>query len=275
MQTVITMTSRPVALLTQALASTLLAVAMMLAPATASANTITFDDFTLDGSGVYNGSDLAGGFTIDHATFNNNVTDFGGGCCWDGWAVSNHGDSTTPGFGNQYSSITGGGVGGAGQFGVMYTDVANITLAGAETVTGAYLTNTTYAALSMLNGDGFAKQFGGASGTDADWFSVSIEGLLSGGTTSSIEFFLADYRFANSVDDYIIDEWTWVDLSSLGLVDELRFTFGSSDVGMFGVNTPTYAAVDFITSVPEPGTGLLCGLGLVMIAGKSRRSRKR
>jgi hypothetical protein len=38
------------------------------------------------------------------------------------------------------------------------------------TVTGAYFTNTTYAALSMLSGDSFAKKFGGASGDDPDWF---------------------------------------------------------------------------------------------------------
>ena len=45
-------------------------------------------------------------------------------------------------------------------------------------MSGAYFTNTTYTALSMLNGDGFAKQFGGASGTDADWYNITIEGLL-------------------------------------------------------------------------------------------------
>lgn len=261
----------------RALARAWFAIATLAFTATASASTVTFDTFPVGGGGFYNGSDLAGGFTIGGATFNNNFTDFGGGCCWDGWSVSNHGDTTTPGFGNQYSSYTGGGVGGGGQFGVMYTDSANITLATAETVTGTYLTNTTYAALSMLNGDGFAKQFGGATGTDADWFSVTIEGLLSGGSTGSVEFFLADYRFANSLDDYIIDEWTWVDLSSLGVVDELQFSFGSSDVGAFGINTPTYAAVDSFTTmpVPEPGTGLLCGIGLAMMAGRSRRSRKR
>ena len=275
----LTRNSRPNGFVSRILTSSVLATATILVAATATANTIDFDDFTLDGSGFYNGSDLGGDFTVGNGTFTGTFTGtfnttFSFGCCWDGWSVSNHGDTTTPGFGNQYSSVTGGGFGGAGQFGVAFTDSANITLASAENITGTYLTNTTYSALSMLNGDSFAKQFGGASGTDEDWFSVTVEGRLSGAATSSVEFFLADYRFANSVDDYIIDDWTWVDLSSLGLVDELSFSFASSDVGDFGVNTPSYVAVDFITSIPEPSTGLLCALGLAAMPKRPRRSQK-
>lgn len=244
-------------------------VSLAAASAPSFANTIDFDDFALDGSGVYNGSDLAGGFTIDGKTFSNNYTEYFPGCCWDGFAVSNHGDTTTMGFGNQYSSITGGGYGGGGQFGMIYTDSANITLASAETMQGTYLTNGTYPALSMQNGDGFAKQFGGVSGLDEDWFNITIEGLLAGGSTGSVTFYLADYRSANPLDDYIVTDWTYVDLSSLGLVDELQFSFDSSDVGEFGLNTPTYAAIDFITSVPEPSSGLLCAMGLLMLARRN------
>lgn len=259
------------ATLSVTLSVTLLTALSWSAPSLAS--TVTFDGFPLDPSGYYNGIDLAGGFSLDGKTFNNNFTDFGGGCCWDGWAISNHGDTTTPGFGNQYSSFTGGGFGGGGQFGVMYTDSASITLAAPETITGAYFTNTTYAALSMLNGDAFAKKFGGVSGSDPDWFNITIEGRLAGNATNSLVFYLADYRFGDPADDYVVDQWTWVDLSGLGPVDELRFRFDSSDVGSFGVNTPTYAAMDFLLSVPEPNSALLCALGLVMLAGRSKRSR--
>lgn len=260
----------PAARLSPTLFVTLLTALCWSAPSFAS--TVTFDLFPLDPSGYYNGGDLAGGFTLDGKTFNNNFTDFGGGCCWDGWAISNHGDTTTPGFGNQYSSFSGGGFGGGGQFGVMYTDSANITLAAPETITGAYFTNTTYAALSMLNGDAFAKKFGGVDGNDPDWFKITIEGRLAGGATNSLDFYLADYR-GDPADDYVVDQWTWVDLSGLGLVDELRFSFDSSDVGSFGVNTPTYAAMDFLLSVPEPNSALLCAMGLVMLARRSKRSR--
>ena len=90
------------------LVSAFVVIAALSASAPAFAKTINFDSYALDGGGTYNGSDLAGGYTISGATFNNNFTDFGGGCCWEGWSVSNHTDVTTPGFGNQYSHWLGG-----------------------------------------------------------------------------------------------------------------------------------------------------------------------
>jgi hypothetical protein len=59
-----------------------------------------------------------------------------------------------------------------------------------------------------------------------------------------VDFYLADYRFTDNSEDYIVDEWTWVDLSSLGAVDSLSFTLTSSDVGQFGMNTPAYFCMD-------------------------------
>ena len=45
-------------------------------------------------------------FTSRGVQFNNNFTDFGGGFTgWEGFARSTKTDTTTPGFGNQYSSI--------------------------------------------------------------------------------------------------------------------------------------------------------------------------
>lgn len=245
--------------------------------APASAGTITFESIPLDASGYYNGSDNAGGFTTGGANFANSFTDFGGGFFgWDGWSVSNHTDTTTPGFGNQYSTYApGGGLGGGGQYGVLYDDFGNITLGSAQLLSGTYLSTTTYSALSMLTGDGFAKKFGGTSGLDPDWFNVTIEGFLGGSATGSVVFYLADYRFANSLEDYVVDEWTFVDLSGLGQVDELRFSFGSTDVGDFGINTPTYLAMDnLITIVPEPNTGVLLCLGGLILGRFARRERR-
>ena len=89
---------------------------------------------------------------------------------------------------------------------------------------GVYLTNTTYAYFSMLNGDAFAKQFGGASGDDPDWFLLSILAFDAGGAeTGSLDFYLADFRSADNDLDYILDAWTYLDLSALGPVKSLRF----------------------------------------------------
>jgi len=179
-------------------------------------------------------------------------------------------DTTTPGFANQYSNITGSGAGGSAGFGIAFSD-STILLPTARTVLGAEVTNTTYAALSMLNGDAFAKQFGGATGTDPDFFRLLIEGIDEVGvSTGVVELMLADYRFTDNSLDFILDQWTYVDLTGLGIVRELRFAFESSDVGGFGINTPTYFAIDNLVMVPEPGMALLMGLGLMALATRRR-----
>jgi hypothetical protein len=56
-----------------------------------------------------------------------------------------------------------------------------------------------------------------------------------------------------------LNQWSEVDLSSLGEVKSIEFALSSSDVGTWGMNTPAYFAAD--TVVPEPATILLLGLG--------------
>jgi hypothetical protein len=63
-----------------------------------------------------------------------------------------------------------------------------------------------------------------------------------------VEFYLADYRFADNRDDYILDTWQYVDLTSLGMIKSLEFTLSSSDIGEWGMNTPAYFAIDTLVS---------------------------
>ena len=65
-----------------------------------------------------------------------------------------------------------------------------------------------------------------------------------------------------------------VDLSTLGSVKQLDFIVTGSDVGEFGLNTPSYFALDDLIVVPEPGTGLLVSSGVAILAalGRGRRS---
>jgi hypothetical protein len=251
----------------------------------------TFDDFALTvppaqnytgpGNGqFYNGSDGAGGFTSGGVNFANSFTDFGGGfAAWDGWSVSNTTDTTASGLGNQYSAYTGGANSGS-NYGVYYepfTLAPTVSFDSAQPaiIQGAYFTNSTYAALSMLNGDGFAKKFGGDSGDDPDWLLLTITGI--GGSGSRAELYLADYRFTDNSQDYILDAWTWVDLSVLGAVTGLQFDLSSSDVGQFGMNTPAYFAMDDLgyNPVPIPGAVWLLASGLVGLVGVRRRMRRK
>jgi len=237
----------------------------------AAALTAGFDDLGLGVESSENGSGLSGGYTSGGIFFENVYTaSFDG---FTGFAASTTTDDTTPGFGNQFSNITGGGAGGSDAFGIYFL-TGNIILPSVQTVVGAEFTNTTYAALSMRDGDSFAKQFGGASGDDADFFRLLVEGIdVTGTSTGVVELMLADYRFADGSLDYILDQWTYLDLAGLGAIKELAFSLESSDLGAFGINTPQYFAIDNLTTIPEPGTALLLGLGLTGLARRTRNRR--
>ncbi len=128
------------------------------------------------------------------------------------------------------------------------------------TVSGIYVTNNTYTYYSLKDGDGFSKKFGGETGNDPDYFKLTIRGYNNGQVQpDSIEFYLADYRFSDNSNDYIVNEWTYIDLKPLGNVEEMTFLLSSTDNGQFGMNTPAYFCVDQLltddntTGVQQPG----------------------
>lgn len=166
---------------------------------------------------------------------------------WTGWAISSATDTLTPGFTNQYSAIAGGGYDGSVNYAVGYaaSPIQMHIQDPYDRVSGIYVTNNAYAYLSMRDGDAFAKKFGGVTGDDPDFFKLTVRAWYEGEvSTDSIDFYLADFRFENNAEDYIIDEWTYLDLSEFALIDSLQFELTSSDVGQFGMNTPAYFCID-------------------------------
>ncbi len=210
--------------------------------------TIDFESFNLsEDQFINNPSD--GVFSIEDIELPNNYDPMWDS--WSDWAISSYTDTSTPGFGNQYSVISGSGNENSTTYGLAYAaPQTSIHFSNQNEIyrfDGMYINNSTYAALSILNGDSFSKKFGGESGNDPDYYSISIKGFKDGQlSTDSILFYLADYRFEDNNMDYIINEWTYLDLSSLGDQESLIFTVHSSDIGAFGINTPTYFCVDDI-----------------------------
>ncbi|MEM9418369.1 MAG: DUF4465 domain-containing protein [Planctomycetota bacterium] len=243
--------------------------------------TVDFDGLAVPTGGFVNGGPLTSTtiFNVDGVEFGNSFTDFGGGFTgWNGFSFSNVNNTATAGFGNQYAAFTGTDFSGTGNYAVSFgaSEQSYINLPDGQVFSSVYATATTYSALSMLNGDSFAKQFGGVDGNDPDFFSVIFTGYdgedANGNITGTVEFFLADYRFADNSQDFIIDTWELVDLTSLGDARSLGLSYTSSDVGGFGINTPTYVALDNLSfqPIPEPASLALVALGGIIALSRRR-----
>lgn len=204
-----------------------------------------FENLPLTPGTYWTGTDASGDsvFVSGSAKFHNSFNGY-----WSaGWAYSNVVDTTTVGYTNTYGSFTGGGQGSSSNYAVG-KDGAKIIIDQAGkggVVNGVYITNGTYAALSMKNGDQFAKKFGGTDGNDKDWFLLTIKGYAQGTLKlDSVDFYLADFRFDDNEKDYMVTAWEYVDLTTLGEVDSLLFSLTSSDNGAWGMNTPAYFCLD-------------------------------
>ena len=127
-------------------------------------------------TGPYDDVVVLGKFQSELLTFNNAYSrDFDS---WNQWAYSNMTDTTTAGYLNQFSAYPGHGADDSATVGIGFAsqgdfyDAPLITRPADDLRSFGSLsvTNTTYAALSMLLGDSFAKKFGGDSGNDPDFF---------------------------------------------------------------------------------------------------------
>lgn len=236
----------------------LAAVVCSFAASAVRAAVVDFEDVALGTNSYYNGSDGAGGFGSGGATFTNTFSDDYGS--WLGWSASNTTDTTTPGYGNQYSAFPGAGGNGSRNYGVAFLGTNTYTPgvegeehdglvrlpSGMEPIS-VQVANTTYAARSMLSGDAFAKRFGGNSGNDPDWLRLVIIGNNSDDiAVAAAHVYLADYRSPSQTSDYVGSGWIDVDLSFFRGKGVTNLTFGldSTDSGEFGMNTPAYIALD-------------------------------
>lgn len=249
---------------------------------------IDFEDVTLPGGGfTYGGPGSADDYvpqtvllSSGSATFRTTITRYSPDEYWSGFAFSNQADTTTNTWTNQYSSFAAGGFGGSGNFAVAYLQPYDpnplFNLPAGMRPMALKLVNTSYAALTMRDGD--AYNFSNGPYGAGDYLSVTFTGHSLadgvGSTTGAATFFLADFRDGKSS---IIDQWTDFDLAALGNASSVSIAFDSSDVGEFGINTPTYVAIDnlTVTAVPEPSGAVLlaCGGAVAWIAWRRQRTR--
>ena len=217
----------------------------------------TFDDVTLPGTDTtylesVTGPDGVFTYQSGNAKFYGKK-DFGG-TYESNFNCSNHTDTVTPGFVNMWSNITGKGTLNSNNYGIAYVETdyslatyptipVSVKLTGdaaGHQVAGAYFTNSVYAYRYMLDSNFYDN--------GNHWFKLVIRGYQSNvQSADSVIFTLADYSVTGT--PVLVNTWQWADLTSLGNVDSLTFDLISSDAGTFGINTPTYFAIDNLTTL--------------------------
>ena len=116
------------------------------------------------------------------------------------------------------------------------------------------INNTYYTHEAIRFGvEGESKVFGGITGNDKDWYLLTIKGKNKNNQeTGTVEIYLADYRFDNNRDNYIISSWTNIELEQLGYISSLELTLTSSDNTTEGkIRTPAYVCIDEIKITAE------------------------
>ncbi len=169
---------------------------------------------------------------------------------WGGYQVSSRKDTSAQGMDAQYTAITGSGYNGSDNYCVAYpnyyqSDVFPETGSATETVKGVYVTNNVWTYQAIINGDAFASAFGGASGDEPDYFRIRAVGYNENDEASDTAYFyLADYRFEDNTQDYVVTDWQYFDLSVLGAVSKIRFSVEGTKTNDYGLVTPAYFCMD-------------------------------
>ena len=222
-----------------------------------------FESFTLAPNSAYS-TTVSTPFQTANAVFQYEWDNSFGGYWSEGFAYTNKQDSVNGTYTNLYGVRALKGFSNSATY-VVGKDHGTIRLKSPfDKVEGFYITNTTYAWKEIVKGSTISRRFGDTTGTHSptttpqgsypDYFKVTAKGFRNGiMKQDSAVFFLADYRFSNNTQDYVVNTWLWFNTSSLGSVDSIKFFMYSSDFGNFGMNTPAFFALDnFLTTAPNP-----------------------
>lgn len=182
--------------------------------------------------------EATGIFESGNFIFDQEVADYGEwGVYYFGNVVSNKKGSTYDFSLDSDKSAAGGAHAGKNflVWTVSYEGKDKIALKEATVVPGMYVCNTAWVADAIKNGDGMSDAEGGFA--DDDYLLLTIIGTLNAVPAGSVEFYLAKGQDA-------VNQWTYVDLSSLGKIDHLGFAITGTKTNAMGLTTPLYFCID-------------------------------
>ena len=216
----------------------------------------------------YSGSFLSGSY----AFYNNNMPAYGS---FDGFAYSRSTATTFSSLtyaADQFNAVTGGGYDGSETFAVGYVGYSNLptvevlNCADGEKIMGCYVTNNMYVVNAILNGDG-QQNVTDANGQacapnegfhQGDYVKLTATGYdKQGNVTGTVDFYLADYRSADAADHYYVQDWKWLDLTTLGIVKTIQFSMTATRQNQWGTTTPLYFCMDNFNDPEGVSTGII------------------
>lgn len=169
------------------------------------------------------------------------------GTYYDGFTISKVAADTL----NQFACTAKGGLKGVGTPFVIayfseYSEAPSIMFNDGYYPAEVSICQSTYTLEGIVNGIAQAHKF-----TDKDTLALLISGLnYKYEEVNTITYYLA-------VDGKYNQNWDEVDLSSIGLCRGISFRMTSTDKGQYGINTPTYFALDGLTiSTEKVETGI-------------------
>lgn len=146
----------------------------------------------------------------------------------------------------------GAGCDGSNTFAIVYGNsesAASFNLsAGAEyIIENIQICPTAYVYGVITEGNPFGNNPGQHLRDIGGWFKVTATGYdADGNEIGTVEKYLCDYRSSSSIVELSTIWQSW-SLSELGKINRVMIDFDGSDMGDYGLNTPSYLAIDNIT----------------------------
>lgn len=222
---------------------TVLMVAALLCTFACFAQVVDFEELTLEPNSSWNGSDGTGQFTSSYLTlyndYNYNYSS------WQGFAYTNGTDTETNDYDN-LSSCVGHGNGNSANYVTAYIgtdwmgDFSQIPV-GMKINTanaGDFAHRGAYFCMPVLLKKWVDREYA----SHQFYFKLKASAYANGTLVGEQEIMMADFTEGHS---YMMDEWTFVDLSWIENADSMNFTaLSNDDAGGYGINTPMYFCMD-------------------------------
>ncbi len=222
---------------------TVLMVAALLCTFACFAQVVDFEDLTLNPNSSWIGSDGTGQFTSSYLTLYNDYDNNYGS--WQGFAYTNGTDTESNSYSN-LSSCVGHGAGNSAYYVTGYIgtdwmgDNSQIPV-GMKINTenaGDFANRGAYFCMPVLLKKWVDREYA----SNQFYFKLKASAYANGTLVGEQEIMMADFTEGHS---YMMDDWTFVDLSWIENADSMNFTaLSNDDAGGYGINTPMYFCMD-------------------------------